>query len=251
MDFTFRHIETVDSTNAYLQRLQGTTEINGLVVDANEQTAGKGMGSNGWESVKGLNLTFSVAFDMSWMPAAEQFMLSQLAPLGMLEVLDNYLPKEKLKIKWPNDIYFDGHKLGGILINSTIRGNNLSDSIIGIGLNVNQMQFNDWPTHPISMKMITGKEYHLKPLLEELVSHIGRLIEEIRVKAQCEINVRQAIDDKYYVRLMRYHEWGEYEVGDQHLKLFLSGIDNFGRLQLIDEAQQPHSYDIKEIRFII
>lgn len=251
MDFKFRHIKTIDSTNAYLQRLQGTTEISGLVVVADEQTAGKGMGSNGWESEIGMNLSFSIAIDMSWLPAAEQFTLSQLVPLGMLEVLDNYLDPEKLSIKWPNDIYYGGHKLGGILINSTIEGSNLGNSIIGIGLNVNQMQFADWPTNPISMKMITGKDYDLGPLPEELVTHIGNLAEEIREQAQNGLQVRQAIDNRYYARLFRYNEWAEYEVASQSIKLFMTGIDKFGRLQLFDEAQQLHTYDIKEIRFLI
>lgn len=251
MDFTFQHIETVDSTNAFLQRLQGTSEINGFVVSADEQTAGKGMGSNSWESAKGLNLTFSVAFDMSWLLAAEQFLLSQLVPLGILEVLDNYLPKEQLKIKWPNDIYYDGHKLGGILINNTISGNFLDKSIVGIGLNVNQMEFTDWPTLPISMKMIMGKDYDLKSLMGEIVRHIGNLIEEVRGLSLNRIQIRNSINDKYYARLYRYHEWADYETRGQILKLFMSGIDPFGRLQLIDDIQHQHTYDIKEIRFVI
>lgn len=250
-DFTFLHISTIDSTNAYLQRLQDTEEISGQVIAAREQTAGKGMGSNNWESAKGMNLTFSVGIDTSWLPAVNQFMLSQLVPLGLLEVLDAHLPSKKLKIKWPNDLYFDGHKLGGILINSTIGGSYLIRSIIGIGLNVNQMQFADWPTRPISMKMITGKDYDLEPLLKELVSHIGNLTEETRKQAMSETRIRQAIDNRYYSRLFRYHEWAEYKVKDQRLRLYMTGIDTFGRLQLIDDAQIPHIYDIKEISYMI
>lgn len=247
MKFTFQHIETVDSTNAFLQRMQGTSEINGFVVSADEQTAGKGMGSNSWESAKGMNLTFSVAFDMSWLPAAEQFLLSQLVPLSMLEVIDNYLPNEQLKIKWPNDLYFDGRKLGGILINSTISGNYLGSSIVGIGLNVNQMSFIDWPTHPISMKMISGKDCDLESLLHEIVNHLGKVIEDVANGLQ----TITSINNRYFARLFRYHEWADYKVGSQRLRLFMTGIDPFGRLQLIDEAQQAHCYDIKEIRFVI
>lgn len=247
MKFTFQHIETVDSTNAFLQRMQGTSEINGFVVSADEQTAGKGMGSNSWESAKGMNLTFSVAFDMSWLPAAEQFLLSQLVPLAMLEVIGNYLPKEQLKIKWPNDLYFDGRKLGGILINSTISGNYLGSSIVGIGLNVNQMKFKNWPTHPISMKMISGKSCDLESLLHEIVNHLGEIIEDVANGLQ----TRTSVNNRYYARLFRYHEWADYEVGSQRLRLFMTGIDPFGRLQLVDEAQQAHCFDIKEIRFVI
>lgn len=251
MEFTFQHIDIVDSTNAYLQRAQGTDEISGLVVTADEQTAGKGMGNNCWESAKGMNLTFSLALNISWLPAAEQFTLSQLVPLAIIDVLDLYLPSERLKIKWPNDIYYDKHKLGGILINSTIRGSYMGDSIIGIGLNVNQMKFGDWPTHPISMKAITGKEYTLEALLKEMVASIGMRIEETRNLVQRRIPIRQTIDNGYYARLLRYNEWGEYEVGNQRQRLFMTGIDNFGRLQLLDTAQQRHNYDIKEIRFVL
>lgn len=252
-DFTFLHISTIDSTNAYLQRLQDTSEINGFVVSADEQTAGKGMGCNSWESAKGQNLTFSLALDTSWLPAPDQFILSQLVPLAILEVLDNYLPSEKLSIKWPNDIYYDRHKLGGILINNTISGAYLDHSIIGIGLNINQTKFMDWPMHPISMQMITGRTFDLKPLMEETVSHIAILVNQMQ-RSMIEKGIgdtRESINNRYYARLYRYHEWADYEVNGKRLHLFMTDIDQFGRLQLTDETHMQHCFDIKEIRFLI
>ena len=148
MKLSFLHLEKTDSTNAYLQRKQSETDIRNWVVSADEQTAGKGMGNNGWESEAGQNLTFSLAVDMGFLPAERQFLLSEAVPLGIIEVLDDILTAEKLSIKWPNDIFYENHKLAGILINSTIKANMMDVSIIGIGLNVNQMQFQDWPTHP-------------------------------------------------------------------------------------------------------
>ena len=159
-------LEQTDSTNAYLQRRQSECDIRNWVVSADEQTAGKGMGNNGWESEVGKNLTFSLAVDMGFLPAERQFLLSQAVPLGIIEVLDELLPAETLSIKWPNDIFYENRKLAGILINSTIKASMMDVSIIGIGLNVNQMQFQDWPTHPISLKMISGKDFDLQPLLE-------------------------------------------------------------------------------------
>ena len=108
------HLERIDSTNAYLQRQQSEHDIRNWVVSADEQTAGKGMGSNGWESEVGKNLTFSLALDMSFLPAERQFLLSEAVPLGIIEVLDTLLPSEKLSIKWPNDIYFENRKLAGM-----------------------------------------------------------------------------------------------------------------------------------------
>ena len=238
------HLEQIDSTNAYLQRQQSEHDIRNWVVSTDEQTAGKGMGSNGWESEVGKNLTFSLALDMGFLPAERQFLLSEAVPLGIIEVLDTLLPSEKLSIKWPNDIYFENRKLAGILINSTIKANMMDVSIIGIGLNVNQMKFQDWPTHPISLKMVTGKEYDLKPLLEQIA-------ERILIKVQQLQSTPTSIEKDYLKRLFRYRTWADYEVEGKVLRLFMTGIDSFGRLQLLDTENKPYCFDIKEIRFII
>jgi len=238
------HLEQIDSTNAYLQRQQSEHDIRNWVVSTDEQTAGKGMGSNGWESEVGKNLTFSLALDMGFLPAERQFLLSEAVPLGIIEVLDTLLPSEKLSIKWPNDIYFENRKLAGILINSTIKANMMDISIIGIGLNVNQMKFQDWPTHPISLKMVTGKECDLKPLLEQIA-------ERILIKVQQLKSSPTSIEKDYLKRLFRYHTWADYEVEGKVLRLFMTGIDSFGRLQLLDTGNKTYCFDIKEIRFII
>ena len=238
------HLEQIDSTNAYLQRQQSERDIRNWVVSADEQTAGKGMGSNGWESEVGKNLTFSLAVDMSFLPAERQFLLSEAVPLGIIEVLDKMLPAEKLSIKWPNDIYFENRKLAGILINSTIKANMMDVSIIGIGLNVNQMQFQDWPTHPISLKMIMGKDYDLPQLLQQIAEHILLKVEQLR-------NNPTAIEQGYLKRLFRYHAWADYEVKGKALRLFMTGIDAFGRLQLVDEQQELHCYEVKQIKFLV
>ena len=182
MSLFYHHLGQTDSTNAYLQRKQSEADIRNWVVSTDEQPAGKGMGSNGWESEARKNLTFSLALDMSFLPAERQFLLSEAVPLGIVKVLDRSLSVEKLSIKWPNDIYYDGHKLAGILINSTIKANMMGTSIIGIGLNVNQMQFKDWPTHPISLKQITGKDYELQPLLEQIAESIVAEVERLKKK---------------------------------------------------------------------
>ena len=117
-------------------------------------------------------------------------------------------------------------------------------SIIGIGLNVNQMQFQDWPTHPISLKQITGKKYDLQPLLEQIAEHILIKVEQLETSPA-------AIEQDYLKRLYRYRTWAEYEVGGKILRLFMTGIDAFGRLLLADEDNNSYYFDIKEIRFLI
>lgn len=244
MTLVFSHLQTIDSTNAYLQRMQSDADIRNWVVSTDEQTAGKGMGTNGWESAKGQNLTFSLALDTSFLPAERQFLLSEAVPLGIVKVLDSFLSVEKLFIKWPNDIYYDGHKLSGILINSTIKANMMDTSIIGIGLNVNQLNFHDWPTHPISLKQITGKDYELQPLLEQIAESIVAEVERLKKNSP-------AIEQDYLSRLFRYRIWADYWVGEKTLRLFMTGIDPFGRLLLADETNKPYCFDIKEIKFVI
>ena len=244
MPLTYYHFEQIDSTNAYLQRMQSECDIRNWVVSANEQTAGKGMGHNGWESETGKNLTFSLAVDMGFLPAERQFQLSKAVPLGIIEVLDGILPSEKLSIKWPNDIYFESHKLAGILINSTIKANMMDVSIIGIGLNVNQLQFQDWPTHPISMKMITGKNYELQLLLEQIAERIIIKVEQLKSDST-------TIEQDYLKRLFRYRTWADYEVGGKVLRLFMTGLDPFGRLMMMDEADNSYCFDIKGIKFLL
>ena len=202
------------------------------------------MGSNSWESEVGKNLTFSLAADMSFLPAERQFLLSEAVPLGIVEVLDKLLPVEKLSIKWPNDIYYGNRKLAGILINSTIKANMMDISIIGIGLNVNQMQFQDWPTNPISLKLITGKDFELQPLLEQLAEHIIIKVEQLKSNLT-------TIEQDYLKRLFRYRTWADYEVDGKVLQLLMTGIDPFGRLQLVDEQRTLYTFDIKEIKFVL
>ena len=240
----YHHFEKLDSTNAYLQRMQLEYDIRNWVVSTDEQTAGKGMGSNSWESEVGNNLTFSLAMDMSFLPAERQFLLSEAVPLGIIEVLDTFFPAEKLSIKWPNDIYYENRKLAGILINSTIKANIMDVSIIGIGLNVNQKQFQDWPTHPISLKMITGQTYDLQSLTKQIAERILIKVEQLK-------SAPATIEQEYLNRLFRYRTWANYEVNGKIMQLFLTGIDPFGRLQLVNEAQQSYSFDIKEIKYVL
>lgn len=266
MMLQYHHFKQLDSTNAYLQRRQSKTDIRNWVVSTDEQTAGKGMGSNQWESEVGKNLTFSLALDMGFLPAERQFLLSEAVPLGIIEVIDKVLSDsfegmsfpaevvrmesmpsksaEKLHIKWPNDIFYENRKLAGILINSTIKANMMDVSIIGIGLNVNQMQFQDWPTHPISMKQITGKEYDLQLLLEQVTESIINKVEILKTNPT-------AIEQEYLKRLFRYRTWADYEVAGKVLQLYMEGIDEFGRLLLKDKENQTLCFDIKEIKFLL
>lgn len=240
---TFIGLEKTASTNAFMLEMPEAERV-GKTVYARDQVAGKGMGSNSWESAPGLNLTFSMGVDMSFLKAADQFLLSQVVPLGMLDMLDGMLPV-KAFVKWPNDLVVRDGKLAGILINSTIHGQMMGVSVIGIGLNVNQMQFKDWPTHPVSLQMILGREVELEPLLHQLVDAVDQRVQQLRTPEGTD-----EIRKDYLNRLYRYRVWADYEVTGQKVRRFITGIDAFGRLETLDESGFQHVYDIKEIRFV-
>ena len=246
---TIEYVGKINSTNSYLLEKEEKTRI-GCVVCAHEQTAGKGMGTNHWESAPDQNLTFSMGFDLSFLRAADQFLLSQAVPLGLLDVLDtleldgNTL-NAVLTVKWPNDLLFGDRKLCGILINSTIHGMMMGVSVVGIGLNVNQTCFKDWPTHPVSLKMILGKDLALKPLLERLVAAVEQRVSLLKTDEGI-----AKIKADYLHRLYRYRCWADYEVDGQKVKRFITGLDAFGHLETLDESGKQCVYDLKEIRFL-
>ena len=232
------HFKTLDSTNQYLQNLLNEgADIADNVVVTDFQTSGKGQGKNVWQSEDGKNLLFSVALDMSFLKAENQFLLTQMVSVAMINVLKKYLPEESLFIKWPNDIYFKDKKIAGILIKNEIKGMMMGTSIIGIGLNVNQTSFDENLPNPISMKMITGEDYDL----DELLSAISQQLSAIS---------QQPTANSYIKHLYRYKQWAFYEHEGSVKEMMIIGYDQFGRLILKEKNDREVVCDLKEIAFV-
>ena len=94
------------------------------------------------------------------------------------------------------------------------------------------------------MKMITGQTYDLQPLLEQIAERILIKVEQLKSNPT-------SIEKEYLKRLFRYCTWADYEVGGKTLRLFMTGIDPFGRLQFVDEQQKSYCFEIKEIKFVL
>ena len=254
------HFKNIDSTNSYLQNLLDKGEdVADNVVVTDFQTSGKGQGKNVWQSEDGKNLLFSIALDMSFLKAEDQFLLTQIVSVAMINVLKNYLPEENLFIKWPNDIYFNDRKIAGILIKNEIKGIMLGTSIIGIGLNVNQTDFDESLPNPISMKMITGKDYDLEMLLKEICNKLSQQTKVNRQKTSSNsinstfnfqlstFNFQHLYTDKLY----RYNQWAFYEHEGEVKEMMITGYDRFGRLILKEKNDREVVCDLKEILFKI
>ena len=172
-------LDSVDSTNNYAMALIQKREIDDeIAVFAKEQTQGKGRRGKQWLSQKGENIILSVAIPMQWLDISHQFELSVAAALSCRDLLKNYLFSD-LFIKWPNDIFINDSKAGGILIENVIKGKIWQWSIIGIGININQEKF-DVGNLATSLKLSTGKNFDVIKLAEKLHSLVLNRIDELK-----------------------------------------------------------------------
>ena len=134
-DFPIINLDETDSTNHYLAQLCDREPISEYTtVRADYQTAGKGQRGNTWESEKGKNLLFSFVLYPTFLKAHRQFLLSQLTALAVKETLE--LWTDDIRIKWPNDIYWKGKKICGMLIENALQGKCIEECVVGVGLNV-------------------------------------------------------------------------------------------------------------------
>lgn len=172
-----RLAETV-STNNYLRGLLKERPLpEGSLVVTDFQTAGRGQAGNSWESEAGKNLTFSIVIYPEIIAANEQFLISQITALSVKETLSEYT--EHIRVKWPNDIYWNDRKLCGMLIENDLAGHTIHCSICGIGMNINQKEFFSDAPNPVSLTQITKQEYDLNEVLTRFRHHFYRLYLEL------------------------------------------------------------------------
>lgn len=173
-------LEKVDSTNNYAMGLiQKGVANSGDAVFALEQTAGKGRRGKRWESLKGQNIVLTIISEMKWLPVLNQFQLSVAAAMACHQFLSTQI-KNEIKVKWPNDIFINDSKAGGILIENIIKGNKWQWAIIGIGLNINQEEFGSENLRAISLKQLTGKSFAVKSLAKELHEKVLEKISDLK-----------------------------------------------------------------------
>ena len=234
MDFKIIHIEETDSTNRWMAASQPHCDV----VVAEYQTAGKGCGTNTWESERGKNLTFSVMLHPTHIPAVRQFDISRIVSVAICETLEHYI-NNKVEIKWPNDIYVGNRKICGILIENRLQGTVIRDSIVGIGLNVNQWFFRSDAPNPVSLYQLTGQETDREELLKRF---LGRLDNLLNSKTSC---------FGYEERL--FWKEGKHPFKDKTscFTAAIDGVTNDGRLVLVDEDGLRRVYAFKEVTFLV
>jgi BirA family biotin operon repressor/biotin-[acetyl-CoA-carboxylase] ligase len=238
--------EELSSTNDYMQKLLSEEKelAEGTVVWAKHQTAGRGQGQNKWESEKNKNLTFSVLLYPDFLPVTEQFLLSQLTALGIIDFLANSCALEDVTVKWPNDIYWKDKKICGMLIENRLSGHTISHTILGIGININQEQFMSDAPNPVSVKQITGKEYDLEKILLLLrESILNRYLQLLR-------DEKEQIRTDYFNKLYRREGYHLYKDASGEFSARIKSIKNNGILVLETDTEE-RLYAFKEVSIVL
>jgi BirA family transcriptional regulator, biotin operon repressor / biotin---[acetyl-CoA-carboxylase] ligase len=237
----------VDSTNRYfMDWLQKGRPEEGTVVITGNQTAGKGTDGSVWESERGLNLTFSFILYPSFLPPDGQFYLNKAVSLGLADLACELLPGHNdISIKWPNDLYIGNHKLAGTLIRNGVKGSLFDFSVIGIGLNVNQVTFRGDAPNPVSLKMSTGKDFDLDKVLLKTLEKIENRYDLLKK------GMNEAIDKDYLEALYRFNRFSGFIYKGNHITAKITGVNRYGQLILEIQGGEIVECDLKAIKFEI
>lgn len=201
------------------------------------QSAGKGQVGNSWESEAGKNLLFSMVFYPQKVPLDQLFLVSQLVSLAIKRVLDKYT--DTITVKWPNDIYWNDKKLGGILIENSFQANKVK-TIIGVGLNVNQKEFVSDAPNPVSLRQITGKSLNRKLLINKLRQNILELYTELNAKK---------IRAEYAESLYRKNGFHSFSTDHEIFQARISLVHPDGQLELEKISGERKGFYFKEVKF--
>lgn len=242
MNYEYSYYKELDSTQDQIKRWveQYPNMPSGKVVVSDFQTKGKGQRGNFWESKRGENLTFSLYLKPQNWPAADSFILSQIVSLALVDVVETHT-KESVCIKWPNDIYVADSKIAGILIENSWTGALIDYSIIGIGLNLNQMIFDSPAPNPISLRLLTGGLYDREAVLDHFLERLDYYLSLFTLNEQ--------VASLYTQRLYRFNQWADYQDSISIFRGRIVGVDRQGALQVERQRGEVDCFSFKEIAF--
>ena len=240
----FIHLKETDSTNQFLKTITENEELpSGSIVFADFQIAGRGQRGNTWESEAGKNLLFSILFRPSNVPANMPFVISEMISLSVKYTLDKYLPD--IFVKWPNDIYHKEKKIAGILIENTIQQEKVIQSIVGIGININQTEFRSDAPNPISMAKITGHTFEIPAIMEDF--HQKFATQSQRLNDNC----FEHIHTEYLNSIYRKEGFHKYRDATDLFEASIHDIEPTGHLILKQKDGTYSQYTFKEVSYVL
>jgi BirA family biotin operon repressor/biotin-[acetyl-CoA-carboxylase] ligase len=256
----FIELQSIDSTNKYAMGLihgdllpDGHGEAqHGMAVFTHEQTAGKGQRGKKWASQKDLNIALSILLNPYPLSVPEQFKLSVCIAVSAWEFFSKYAGDET-KVKWPNDIYWRDRKAGGILIENVIQSSQSTVgsrwksgwqwSVIGIGININQTDFDPDLPNPVSLKQITGNVHEPIELAKELCSIIEKNYRLLIV------GKFMTLFNKYQTHLYKKDEKVKLKKGARAFETTIKGVSETG--QLITQHSIEERFEFGEAEWIL
>ena len=253
-------LKDTDSTNRYLldEAVRFKDEDVTIAV-AEYQTAGRGAGTNKWESEAGKNLLFSILIHPLDVPIREQYILSMTEALALRKAIAEVIntsdgvgervkeeTADALTIKWPNDIYWNDSKMSGTIIDLNILGGKMQDFVIGTGINVNQERFLSDAPNPVSIRQITGIETSVDRLLDCVMRAFAEYMDILRAPGG-----RENIIAEYHQHLYRRSGVHKFADADGTFSAELIEVRPNGVMTLRRTDGTVSSYEFKEVRFII
>ena len=231
-------LTSVDSTNNYaMGMIRDGVAKHGGAWFSYEQTHGKGRRGKIWKAEKGKNIILSIAVHTSFLTVYQQFFLSMAVSLGCVDFFKKYAGDET-KIKWPNDIFWNDRKAGGILIENVVKGNVWQWAVIGIGLNINQTEFKlDTVFTPVSLKQITGKEFDIIELAKELYEAVMKRYEALRNNGFEKMLV------EYNQYLFGLHKTIKLKKDNAVFETTIKGVSPQGKLITADTIEREFGFD--------
>ncbi|MCR5423927.1 MAG: biotin--[acetyl-CoA-carboxylase] ligase [Bacteroidales bacterium] len=239
-----RYFDELESTNNYCKLLDISHIEEFTVIVAGHQTAGIGQQGNRWESERGCNLTFSLILKPTFLPASKQYDLTMAVAVGMRNAVESLTGCKGVSIKWPNDIYVENKKICGILTTCSLSGGRIAHSVVGIGLNVNQTHFPSWVPNPISMNLLTQKNYELKQVLAFVLESISSSYNLLKDNST-------EIRKQYLKNLFRRDCESDFVFNGETIRATIQDVNQFGHLQLVASDGRSLCCDMKEIKYLI
>lgn len=234
------YIKETQSTNILLWKMFHEKSLpEGFVLYTDFQTAGKGQNGNFWESQKGKNLLFSMILYPKHIPIDQLFLLSQLVCIAIKEALEKYI--SDITVKWPNDIYWNDKKIAGILIENSLQGNKVKAVVIGIGVNINQLNFVSNAPNPVSMQQIIGKSFKRNNLLNIISQNILNLYTNFDL---------EKIRHQYVESLYRMNGFHIYKSENILFNAKINEVRPDGQLILETENGELRGFYFKEVQYI-
>ncbi|WP_397363492.1 biotin--[acetyl-CoA-carboxylase] ligase [Olleya sp. R77988] len=235
-------LDATDSTNRFLRDLSLDSPIKDFtVIVTNHQTNGRGQMGTNWQSQTSKNLMFSVYKRFDVLPFEEQFKISMAVSIAIIKALKS-INIPKLSVKWPNDILSANSKICGVLIENVIQHNQIGSSVIGIGLNVNQVQFSDLP-QASSLKKITGVNYDLDEVMHTI-------LKELKIAFEILENQTKDVKSIYESYLFRKEKPSTFKNDEGLFSGIIKGVSNEGLLEILVEDQILKTFDLKSVKLL-